>query len=128
MRSIFARILVSALLVLPTGAQAQATFVGDRHKDLRRVTQAHDKAGGQEEDSREIRAFVAQCSAVAPFAGFCTCLARKLPPGLGFQQYFVVLSRTKEQNNYQSLAPRVRQTYDAIPAIRDECAATPIAP
>ena len=128
MKTLFARILISAIILASMGAQAQTTFIGDRHKHLDQLTQTYDKPNERDEDSREARTFIAQCGAVAPFAGFCKCLARKLPPGLSFQQYFVVLSRTKEQNNYESLAPQVRQTYDSIPVIRDECVAIRVAP
>ena len=75
------------------------------------------------EAAAKTRIFREQCSAVVAIERYCTCLSTKLPVGLTFQQFVTVLSRTKEENGYSSLGKGSRLTYDAMPKIRDQCAA-----
>jgi hypothetical protein len=122
------RTLTCLALCLVTSAHARTVFTNDRHPGLDRVSQTFDRAGNANADRDATRAFVAQCTDVIPFAGYCAGLSRTLLAGLSFQQYDAVLGRSKAQNGYASLKPDVQKTYDAIPAARDRGAASAGAP
>lgn len=110
------------LLWLASGAalsqSPQTTFIGDRNAGLDRTTQTADQPRG-----REAVAFTRQCAAIVGIEPYCACVASRVPAGLTFEQYFIVLGRSREANGYDGLKGAVKQAYDAMPAIRDACAA-----
>jgi len=67
--------------------------------------------------------FQGQCSAVLGLDAYCGCLGADMPAGVGFDNFVVVLTRTKEENGYAQLDAASKRAYDAIPALRDKCAA-----
>lgn len=117
MKTLFAILLA---LSLPALANAQ---VRDRHAGLNQATQTGDSPLA-EEDRQARQVFSSQCMEVVGVAPLCGCLAAELPPGLSFDQYVVVLSRTREENGYDGLGRSAKRAYDAVPAARDACAAT----
>ena len=68
-------------------------------------------------------AFKDQCTGVLGLAAYCGCLGKDMPAGVGFDNFVVVLTRTKEENGYDKLDATSKRAYDAIPALRDRCAA-----
>ncbi len=72
--------------------------------------------------------FAAQCSAVLGLEAYCGCLGKDMPAGVGFDNFVVVLTHTKEENGYAQLDATSKRAYDAIPALRDKCAAKAVNP
>jgi hypothetical protein len=68
-------------------------------------------------------AFKDQCTGVLGLAAYCGCLGKDMPAGVGFDNFVVVLTRTKQENGYDKLDATSKRAYDAIPALRDRCAA-----
>ena len=68
-------------------------------------------------------AFKDQCTGVLGLPAYCGCLGKDMPAGVGFDNFVVVLTRTKEENGYDKLDATSKRAYDAIPALRDRCAA-----
>ena len=95
----------------------------DRHEALRRSSDTFSRENLTETDSRVRSDRRSKCMAVAAIPRLCDCLAKDLPGGLSFDQYVVVVTRSKEENGYSKLSPSQKKTYDAIPAVRDACAA-----
>ena len=59
---------------------------------------------------------------------YCGCLGKDMPAGVGFDNFVVVLAHTKEENGYAQLDATSKRAYDAIPALRDKCAAKAVNP
>jgi hypothetical protein len=72
--------------------------------------------------------FAAQCSAVLGLDTYCGCLGKDMPAGVGFDNFVVVLTRSKQDNGYDQLDATSKRAYDAIPALRDKCAAASVNP
>lgn len=67
-------------------------------------------------------ALKAQCMQVTGLEPYCGCLQSKLPSTFTFDNYVIVLSRSKKQNGYAKMDKTAKQVYDAIPQVRDTCA------
>lgn len=118
-------LLCAALLSALGAARAQSPqtdFIGDRNSAVDRTTQVAEQPK-TERQGRDVTAFTRQCTHVVGIAPYCACVASRVPAGLTFEQYFIVLGRSRQANGYDGLQPAVRQAYDAMPRIRDECAA-----
>lgn len=109
--------LLPLLLVALPFAPADAQVI-DRFSDLRRQTEALEKRP----DKSERNTTELQCMQVVGMRSFCSCVSEQLPEGLTFEQYVVVLSRSKKDNGYDGLRAAAKRTYDSVPVIRDACA------
>lgn len=65
----------------------------------------------------------AQCMQVTALEAYCSCLQARLPASFTFDNYVVVLSRSKQDNGYARMDKSARKIYDAMPQVRDACAA-----
>ena len=43
-------------------------------------------------------------------------------------EYVAIVTRTKEENGYAHLDPKIRPAYDIVSVVRDECVAASLAP
>ncbi len=118
--------LVVILLVSSVvGAQQRETLPSepshmDRLRNHTQVFQVQSRAT-QEADALSLKA---QCMQVTGLEPFCGCLQAKLPASFTFDNYVVVLSKSKQDNRYNRMDKHAQQVYDAIPLVRDSCAAT----
>lgn len=76
------------------------------------------------DDGGRNMAFFGQCKQALALKAYCTCLSRKIPSGFAFDTFIVVAARSKQENGYDKLGPIAKTSYDAIPSIRDSCAAS----
>jgi len=58
----------------------------------------------------------------------CTCLDDKLAVAWSFADYVAILTRTKEENGYDSIDTKLKPAYDNVAAVRDACVASAVAP
>jgi hypothetical protein len=107
------------LVIATTSASAQDKVEYAPNKAATRKSTAALQIG---DDDRGQAKFRSQCLAVVGQESFCICLARQMPSGLGFEQYVVILSKTKEENGYDNLGKNMKRAYDSIPEARDKCA------
>jgi hypothetical protein len=118
--------LVAMLLVSSAaGAQQRETMSSEpsRMETLRNQTQVFQVQSRATQEA-EALAFKAQCMQVTGLEPFCGCLQAKLPASFTFDNYVVVLSKSKQDNGYNRMDKQAKQVYDAIPRVRDSCAAT----
>ena len=99
------------------GAGSSATSPSD---NLRNQTQVYETQRIQTASTATVKA---QCMQVTGLEGYCSCLQSKLPVSFTFDNYVVVLSRSKQDNGYSRMDKSAKTIYDAMPQVRDSCAA-----
>jgi len=112
----FAAMLLSAASAFAQSGPAPTGKVQER-RDFDDLTRNYDKASPAPSN------FKMQCNSVLGLDAYCGCLGADIPAGVGFDNFVVVLTRTKEENGYAQLDAASKRAYDAIPALRDKCAA-----
>jgi hypothetical protein len=68
-----------------------------------------------------IRARGSSCIKAFGHERFCKCLNEKLAVGLSFQDYVIVMTKTKDQLKYASLSTEQKQLVDNAIEVRDQC-------
>lgn len=114
------KVLFLLALACCAAASAQTTQVVDSASATRSATENFASIGNR---PRANDAFASQCRLVVGLQGFCGCLAGKMPQGVSFEQYVVMLSRDKQAVGYDAMPAAGRRFYDGLPAQRDACAA-----
>ena len=112
--------LAFILLAFSAASAAQTTQVVDSASGTRSATENFASIDSRQ---RENGAFAAQCQVVVGIESFCKCLAGKIPQGVAFEQYVVMLGRDKKAVGYDSMPSAGRRFYDGLPVVRDACAA-----
>ena len=112
-------VFAACLLAFANTAAAQQ-FLTDR---TRSVDSATHVAGQQAPTTAAARELARQCAVVVGLQKYCDCLGAQLPGGMSFDQYVVVLGRSKQDNGYAGMSATVRRAYDTVPQVRDRCAA-----
>jgi len=111
---------VAAMLLAASSAFAQSgpapTGKVQERRDFDDLTRNYDKA------SPAPSGFKMQCTRVLGLDAYCGCLGKDMPAGVGFDNFVVVLTRTKQENGYDKLDATSKRAYDAIPVLRDRCA------
>ena len=114
------RYLALLLLAFSAMSSAQTSQVVDSASATRSAT---ENFASIDNAQRGNGVFASQCRAVVGMDPFCKCLAGRIPQGVSFEQYVVMLSRDKEAIGYESMPAPGRRFYDGLPAVRDACAA-----
>lgn len=58
----------------------------------------------------------------------CECLDENLAVAWSFADYVAIVTRTKEENGYDAIDPKLRPAYDNVAMVRDACVAASVAP
>lgn len=113
------RYLAFFLLTMSALCPAQTTQVVDSASGTRSAT---ENFASIDNAQRGNGVFASQCRAVVSIDAFCKCLAGRIPQGVSFEQYVVMLSRDKQAVGYDAMPAAGRRFYDGLPAVRDSCA------
>jgi hypothetical protein len=116
-------ILFAAIASLQFGAHAQSGGGASINKVQERQIFDQTTRVYRDQQATGSSAFEAQCVAVLGLQAYCGCLGKDMPAGVGFDNFVVVLTHTKQENGYDTLDAASKRAYDAIPALRDRCAA-----
>ena len=124
-------LMLFALMVISAAAHAQnpasvrspeqLPSAPTQHERLRNLTETYQR--GDQGSAQQTFALKNQCMAILAVETYCTCLESKLPNSMNFDSYVTILSRSKEENKYGRLNADAKKVYDAIPKVRDFCAA-----
>ena len=61
------------------------------------------------------------CTKAIGYKPFCTCIMEKLPMAWSFSDYITITTQSKEANGYNKMNAELKEAYDKVPKIRDEC-------
>jgi hypothetical protein len=109
---------------MPAAAQSLET-VKEREK-FDEVFELIDKAELALKSASRVRR--SDCLKAVGDQSFCTCIDNKLAVAWSFADYVAITTRSKEENRYDQLDPKLQPAYDSVPAARDECVASRVAP
>jgi len=106
--------LLLALLLVATAAQAKPS-------DEEVLRQGLQKMRAEVQQITQAKFF--DCHWSGGTAHFCSCLADKLPFAWSYMDYVAIMTRTREENHFDSLAPELQAQYLRVPSIRNQCVA-----
>ena len=89
-------------------------------EQFKSLTETHE-SGDRSHSLTHTGSLKDQCMAVFAVDPYCSCLQSKLPDSMNFDSFVLILSRSKEENNYNRLDANAKLVYDAIPKVRDFC-------
>lgn len=69
----------------------------------------------------DVKAFQTACMKAFGAGRFCSCINERRASAFSFLDYIAITTRTREENNYSKLEPKMQGAYDKIAVIRDEC-------
>jgi hypothetical protein len=118
--------LLMALLALAFPASGQSLEELETKESFDHIGELLDRAELALNTASRIRQL--DCVKATGSAALCKCLNSRLPVRWSFAEYVAIVTRTKEENGYAHLDPKIRPAYDIVSVVRDECVAASLAP
>ena len=119
-------LLLIAILGTQMPAAAQSLESVKEQEKFDEVFELLDKAELALKSASRVRR--ADCLKAIGDENFCTCIDNKLAVAWTFSDYVAIATRSKDDNGYGQLDPKLQTAYDNVPPARDECVASRVAP
>ena len=61
------------------------------------------------------------CAKAVGYEPFCSCISKNIPSVWSFSDYVAIITKSKEENEYNKLDAGSRKAYDRVSTVRDQC-------